>query len=409
MGRRSLVAALLGLVVVAATGCSSDEPAAAPAPAPAGPTLPVPLGPADERFYESPATTGAQPGKVIWARPIGFMPTGMAGYTMLYWSTTVSGEPTAVSGMVYRSTAPQPAGASPTIVAWAHGTTGMADTCAPSKKPAGNEGPAAQLVVDSLAAGNVFVVTDYEGLGTPGEHPYLVARSHAQNVMDSIRAAAEIVGAGPNPTALALGESQGGAAVLVAAETAAQYAPEVDLRGVVAISPASHLDRIRREMDGGPYMGFTLMAALGYETAYPDLERDQRFLNKGGKDALAYVKTECIGHILETYANQRHAELGFDKLLGAADFRARLAENEPGHVATTVPIMIAHGDSDTVIPVRLSRQLVTAYCNLDTPVVGKFYRGLGHGDVLPLAYDDIAGFVQTLMAGNPVESSCANQ
>ncbi len=37
--------------------------------------------------------------------------------------------------------------------------------------------------------GWTFVATDYEGLGTPGVHPYLVGLSEARGVLDIVRAA----------------------------------------------------------------------------------------------------------------------------------------------------------------------------------------------------------------------------
>ena len=40
-----------------------------------------------------------------------------------------------------------------------------------------------------LKAGYAVVRTDYEGLGTPGVHPYLVGRSEGRSVLDAVRAA----------------------------------------------------------------------------------------------------------------------------------------------------------------------------------------------------------------------------
>ena len=38
-------------------------------------------------------------------------------------------------------------------------------------------------------AGYVVAATDYEGLGTPGVHPYLVGESEGRSVLDAARAA----------------------------------------------------------------------------------------------------------------------------------------------------------------------------------------------------------------------------
>ena len=64
-------------------------------------------------------------------------------------------------------------------MSWAS-TSGIADSCAPSREP---KGPytfyAAPQFGAWLKAGDAIANTDYEGLGTPGVHPYLVGRSEA--------------------------------------------------------------------------------------------------------------------------------------------------------------------------------------------------------------------------------------
>ncbi len=62
------------------------------------------------------------------------------------------------------------------MITWAHGTTGLADICAPTRSDVlgGYDRP---LLNRWLKAGYAVVRTDYEGLGTPGEHPYLIGVS----------------------------------------------------------------------------------------------------------------------------------------------------------------------------------------------------------------------------------------
>ena len=70
----------------------------------------------------------------------------------------------------------EPAGDAPDtgfpLVVWAHGTTGIANACAPSLsfEQFGNE-----VAIDSLlSAGYAVLLPDYEGFGTPSIHPYYV-------------------------------------------------------------------------------------------------------------------------------------------------------------------------------------------------------------------------------------------
>ncbi|MBV8702405.1 MAG: alpha/beta hydrolase, partial [Acetobacteraceae bacterium] len=101
---------------------------------------------------------------------------------ILYSSTNgIDGTtPVAVSGAVFLPEGRPPAGGWP-IIAWAHGTTGVADVCAPSWR-ARYFYEAAHLAA-WLTAGYAVVATDYQGLGTPGPHPYLAMRPEAYSVL----------------------------------------------------------------------------------------------------------------------------------------------------------------------------------------------------------------------------------
>ncbi|MFX9169475.1 lipase family protein, partial [Acinetobacter baumannii] len=79
------------------------------------------------------------------------------------------------------------------ILAWAHGTTGVADTCAPSGDYVGGPVHSYQEVASNaldswLARGYAVVAPDYQGLGTLGAHPYMNAKSQLHTVVDAVRA-----------------------------------------------------------------------------------------------------------------------------------------------------------------------------------------------------------------------------
>src|SRR4029078_9309383 len=94
---------------------------------------------------------------------------------------------TAISGTVHVPQGKAPKGGWP-VVTWAHGTIGRADACAPSSigRPAQYD---QKLLNGWLKAGYAVVRTDYEGLGTPSTHPYLIGRSEGHSVLDGARAA----------------------------------------------------------------------------------------------------------------------------------------------------------------------------------------------------------------------------
>ena len=94
-----------------------------------------------------------------------------------------------MSGVVVAPTDAAPAGGRP-VISWAHGTHGIADQCAPSRTA--DMVSRLPSIGKLVSQGYVVVATDYEGLGTPGTHPYLVGESEAHGVLDIVKAAQQI-------------------------------------------------------------------------------------------------------------------------------------------------------------------------------------------------------------------------
>ena len=165
-------------------------------------------------------------------------PLDALAWRILYRSTDLNGEDVVVSGLVIAPAGPVPPGGR-TVVSWGHPTTGTAPDCAPSRfvDPF--------LSVEGLRMlldrGFVVAYTDYAGMGLPGQDSYLVGATEGRNVLDAARAAAAIPQAGANRELVLWGHSQGGQAVLFAAQQAADYAPELDLLAVAVAAPAADL------------------------------------------------------------------------------------------------------------------------------------------------------------------------
>jgi len=78
------------------------------------------------------------------------------------------------------------------VVVWEHGTVGVGDSCAPSRNEINDRfiGMAQSL----LKEGYVILAPDYEGLGTPGMHPYLNLKSEANSAIYAVKAYKERYG-----------------------------------------------------------------------------------------------------------------------------------------------------------------------------------------------------------------------
>jgi pimeloyl-ACP methyl ester carboxylesterase len=393
--RRRAVAWLLSLVLVGAAGCTGDDRASSTLPNPD-----ISVGPDVPEFYSAAGpSTDARPGDLIWARPLD-APDGARGYAILYWSTTVDGSLVPVSGVLFEPD--EPASRTRPVLAWAHGPFGLGDACAPSQDFFRGEGPSLPIALQAIEEDAMFVASDFAGLGTPGEHPYLVNEIAGRNVLDSIRAAARFTRT--EPDAVIVGQSQGGSAALRAAELQPAYAPEVGLRATVAVSAPSNASLVDGRLAGGPYSGYLLMIVHGYRAAYPELAAVA--LGEAGRTALQTSSTECLSEILRRYAQQEESELGLADILDNPDFQRRLADNEPGRQPPATPVLLVHGGLDDIIPAQEVDALADRYCQAGVEAEVQEYPESGHVDVIVAALDDIVDFMNERVAGEPMVAIC---
>jgi pimeloyl-ACP methyl ester carboxylesterase len=355
--------------------------------------------PAGDAFYTPPQPIpGSEAGDLIWARPIDNPPAGSNGWLVLYRSESLAGDAIAVSGVVYAPLSP--ASDALPVVSYAHGTSGLADTCAPSKLYAIGGGFELFLAQAVTALGWTFVATDYEGLGTPGVHPYLVGQSEGRGVIDIVRAASQLDDAGVDPTSPVafIGHSQGGHAALMAGELAATWAPAMNVVGTVALAPPGDIAVIETGASAaGDWLtgGFGLMIDAGYAAAYPDLPVEA-LVDDTGLDELAAVADTCTDEAFMLVDGVSGIQRDGTK---NQDWAAAYDANSPGNVAPTAPVLIVHGDSDDIVPAVLSETIFDDYCALGANVERTVYAGADHGSVVTLSLGALQAWVADRFAG----------
>src|SRR5690242_12339127 len=142
-----------------------------------------------------------------------------------------------VSGSFFVPTGVPPMGGWP-VISLAHGTTGIGIDCGPSRQP--DLQGYGFLIGELLASKYAVALTDYEGLGGSGIHPYLEPRTSAFNTIDAVRALRNLTGT-VSARWIGVGYSQGGQAVWSANELNSYYASDLKLQGSVALAPATNL------------------------------------------------------------------------------------------------------------------------------------------------------------------------
>ena len=410
MPSRSVAGPLLALIMVLAACGAQPSPSALPSTsaAPSATAVPsasadlgLPMVPDGELYYPSPdAIAAAAPGEIIESMEIRTV-AGLRAWFVVYGSTGLDGEPVAVSGLILAPAAPPPSESGYPIVAWAHGTTGIADLCAPSKQGTDSlPNEFRQLATE----GYVVTATDYEGLGTDGIHPYLIGTSEGRSVLDSIRAAMALPDAHAGEQSVAIGLSQGGHAALWAAQAKPSYAPELALLGSFAASPPTDMVAFERWAFGEAASGNIEAAAapillFGVWNAIYDVPLG--FLTDAGRQS-------ALGGVEGCQPTMSGTTPYSSDPADIPEWRALLAGNSPGAVVTDVPIRVVSAEDDEAVAYDTQVAGVETMCAIGDSVELWTVDG-GHFDSIgtPGAWAEAATWITDRFAGVAAVSTCS--
>lgn len=307
------------------------------------------------------------PGQVITQTP--FPINAPARAQRIVFSSTGARDhrQTAVSGTVLQAYARWSEESPRPLAVIAPGTLGMADNCASSvalRYEAPPMPPAPQL----LAQGWNVAIVDYQGLGTPGVHPYLNREIAGNNTLDMARAAIEALQL-PADTPIALfGYSQGGGATAAAAELAEEYASELNIRAVYAGAIPADLTDTALHIRGSALAGLVGYFMNGLIAEYPETKEPiERMLSPLGQNFLKLTADECIGATVEHWPrNDTKAftanDLGIAENLRSPELslvvRRHVDEQALGTKTPSMPVFVTHNALDDVLPVTSVRELV---------------------------------------------------
>lgn len=353
-------------------------------------------GPVDA-FYEVPDPLPAgEPGDLIRTMPIETAGPDEAGLRIMYHSTDAEGDDRAATGLVYFPTDEPPDGGWP-VLAWAHGTSGLAPPCAPSRDPA---------APPDFGVRGVRVAADYIGLGPEGEvHPYLSAPAEGHAVIDSVAAVRALPEARAGDRWVVAGGSQGGHAALVTNEMAAERLPGAELLGAVAIAPGSQLS----ESYGDDLQTRVITAMVLFGVAAEEPEVDPRdYLHPDVYAAAAgAIEDGCVGDVMSDLV----------PVAASPDFfvtdprsdpvgSAWLEENDPGQVASESPLLLVQGGQDPIVVPARTAALFERLCRLGQVVDKVDVPTADHDTVVDEATPEITTWLAARFAGEPATDDC---
>ena len=373
--------------------------AACQTPAPLAPVPPVQV---------SGALTQHQP----LASDLGVAGSGPA-FSIRYLSTdgVTSAGLVPVTGVVIYPAGPAPSGGWP-IVAWAHGTVGIADSCAPSRNPRSARDQ--EYLNEWLHRGFAIVATDYQGLGSDGTHPYLNARTEAYSVLDGVKAALAGLPDLSN-NIMIVGQSQGAGAAFASAAYAPAYAPALHVRGVVAtgipymspevIKAVLHAKPQNSANGIDPVVAYALLIGASEAGLNPAFNPEQAFTERAMPEFHAASEI-CARPLME--------RIKAEGLTRANAFAPTLSQALAPAFKTMafptlkldVPLFVGIGMTDRDVAPQGQLMLVKDACAAGTTVQAHLYKGQDHSQAVLASMEDSAAFTKAVMSGEPVQAVC---
>ncbi len=363
-----------------------------------------------DAFYDPPARMPSWHGALLRSEPLQgvTLPTGMRGWRILYTTSVNDGTPATAVATVIAPMAPlsdpRP------VIAWEHGTTGLAQRCMPSLISAPAAGmPALDLVARS---GWVIVATDYSFTEKGGPHPYLIGEGEARAGLDSVRAARQMSELSLDPRTVVWGHSQGGHAALWTGIIGPDYAPEVRIVGVAAIAPAADITsllsmNVTDDKLLGPYV------ARSYSRFYPGIAFEKALRPEALSAAREMVKLCAFIPPTDPQRIEALAESFKGRALAGNDqvFAARLAQNA-ANGPIDAPLLIAQGLGDTTVPPAATNAYVGKRCAAGQRLDYWKFAGVSHSGIVEpgtLLSEPLVAWTAARFANRPQANGCARK
>lgn len=377
------------------------------------PAVDVPAALPVTSFYEtSPKLAGAKPGDLLKSERV-TAPAGARAWRVMYASRTWDDEPVAATGLIIvpddKASRPRP------VLVWAHGTTGGARGCAPSLAPnparaflerGGTAGYPIDIgtpyLEDLLARGYVVAAPDYQGLGGPGVHQYLVGDTAARGSLDAARAAQQVRGAKAGTDVVMLGWSQGGQAALAAGEIASAYAPDLRVRAIATLAPsATIMSPVVNQLfrSNTPHVYEIIR---GYASAY-GLSTD--LLSPRGRDLVEVAGQGCILEVFKEIGRSKEPGVIADVTDDPA-WTAALERNQSGLRVSGAPVLVVHGSADAIVPFGSTELYQARACAVGTKLQIDRIEGGDHRSIIPTGRDGILRWLEMRLRGEPLAQSC---
>ena len=344
---------------------------------------------------------------------------GARAWRIRYSSQDSSGTATESTGLVI---APNTGGSNLPVLTWAHGTTGLGDAACPSAQP----DPVRQLTVyfspeatqsidygvpglqEFIDEGWVVCATDYQGLGTPGMHHYMVNRTNAIDAVGIVHAARAMdIGAGTQFGCM--GWSQGGGAAAAIAELDSDVYGELTLVGSVPLSPG--VGKIAMANPAGPSQALTganvapdahlMMFLFGTAAENPHLKLSDVFSPLGVSIFESAWNTQPVHHLNYTISRLYRLKGAILEIKPGVmpAWEAAITAGSAAQQKPVCPVLVCMDtfDGGTVVPVKWQTDYVETVRSLGGDVSTKEYPNDDHFSLPTSCVADATSWMKPLL------------
>lgn len=312
------------------------------------------------------------------------------------------------------------------VFVYGAGTTGVANACAPLNEHfAGRDwGDYRSHLISYTSQGYITILANWQGYDDPDlTHPYFVSELEGRVMLDAARAVyaffeeppAQDILAQPDTAIFLGGYSQGGHGALSAGRMAPEYAPELDIKGVIGHAMSPDVEGLMFDSPQySPYIVYAYRDYYGTDTVDPADVLLPNWLPTFEQD----VTSKCIDQVFEYYSNdparmytpEFRAALYGDRLADEFPrFKTMLDLNDSSYKTySSIPILLLHGAADPIVQVRTVEAFRSYLCGEGKNVTYRLYPAVNHFQTRQYGFIDTLSWMQTILNGDVPVSNCPN-
>ena len=310
------------------------------------------------------------------------------------------------------------------VFVYGPGTTGIATKCAPLEEQARgyNWGDYRSHLLSYATQGYITIIANWQGFDDPDRtHPYFVAELEGRVMLDAARAVYDFfehppsddIFARPAPAIFLGGYSQGGHGAFSADIMAADYAPELDIKGIIGHATAPDVEGLMYDSPRyTPYIVYAYRDFYGDQVVSLQDVLSQNWISTFEQD----VTSLCIDDAFNYYANTpeqmfapefRNALYSNQLADQFPAFKEKLDANYSGRVVNaSVPAIILHGDADPIVQLHTINKFVSEMCQAGKSVTYNVYPGVDHFQTRQYSFVDTLQWMEGILGGNTPVSDC---